>query len=45
MACNVLNSSNKVKILDLIKGSMFLQNLGYVMGKMNQASTVQYSGA
>jgi hypothetical protein len=34
---NVLNLSDKVKILDLLKSSMFLAEVGWCFGKMNQA--------
>jgi hypothetical protein len=39
--CNVLNLSDQVKILYLLKGSMSLVQAGLHYGKMNQVSIVQ----
>jgi hypothetical protein len=39
---NVLNLNEKVKITDLLKGSMSKWKLDGIMGKMSQASTVQH---
>jgi hypothetical protein len=38
----VFNLSDKVKILGLLKSGMSLAEVGGIMGKMNQAFTVQH---
>jgi hypothetical protein len=38
----MLNLSDKANILDLSKGSMSLEEVGWHYGKMNQVSAVQY---
>jgi hypothetical protein len=39
---NVLNLSDKVKILDLLKGSTALAKVGWHCGVINQAPVVHY---
>jgi hypothetical protein len=39
-AWNVLNLSDKVRILDSLKGNMSLVEVGGIMGKMNQGAAV-----
>jgi hypothetical protein len=38
---NVLNLSDKIKTLDLLKGGRSLVEVGGIVGKTNQASTVR----
>jgi hypothetical protein len=38
----MLNLSDNVNILDLLKGGMSLAKIGWCYGKMNQASTAQW---